>query len=198
MRAVADLPESPTTTILLDERATAADRVAQLLPLVYEHLKAAARRHLAAERPGHTLSATALVHEAFLKLVGPRKIPWRNRAHFYAAAAEAMRQVLLDHARARGRIKRGGGLERRNLPLDEAATLATDRDSGPEGVDIEALDDAMTRLAARDARVAAIVRLKYYAGLDTSQIALALEVSERTVKSDWAFAKAWLERELRA
>jgi RNA polymerase sigma-70 factor (ECF subfamily) len=167
-----------------------------LLPFVYDQLRKAAQLGLSGERPDHTLSATALVHEAYLKLVGPREVAWAGRGHFYAAAAEAMRRILLDHARARGRVKRGGGLGRINL--DDTATLGgpVAEDHGPDHADFVALDDAMCRLASRDPRMAEVVRLRFYAGLEISQVALVLSVSERTVKNDWAFAKAWLEREM--
>lgn len=153
---------------------------------------------MAAERAGHTLSATALVHEAFLKIHGERDVPWEGRGHFYAAAAEAMRRVLLDHAKARGRVKRGGGRARVNL---EAVAITLDgpgaETAEPEdGADCVALEEAICRLEERDPRVAQVVRLRFYAGLEIAQAALALGVSERTVKNDWAFARAWLEREL--
>jgi RNA polymerase sigma-70 factor, ECF subfamily len=174
---------------------SAADR---LLPLVYDQLRRAAQLGLAGERAGYTLQATALVHEAYLKLVGPRDLPWQGRAHFYAAAAEAVRQVLLDHAKARGRLKRGGGLGR--IDLDHTATLGgpAAENERPDREDFVALDDAIRRLAAKDPRMAEVVRLRFYAGLEIAQVAFVLGVSERTVKNDWAFAKAWLERELRS
>lgn len=170
----------------------------RLLPMVYEQLRRAAQLHLASERPGHTLQATALVHEAYLKLVGPREVPWAGRAHFYAAAAEAMRQVLLDHAKARLRVKRGGALRR--IDLDHVATLGgpVAEDPAPDQEEFVALDDALRRLASRDPRMAEVVRLRFYAGLEISQVALLLDVSERTVKNDWTFARAWLEREMRS
>jgi RNA polymerase sigma factor (TIGR02999 family) len=174
---------------------SAADR---LLPLVYDQLRKAAQLGLAGERAGHTLQATALVHDVYLKLVGPRDLPWQGRAHFYAAAAEAMRQVLLDHAKARGRVKRGGGLERINL--DETATLGgpVAENFSPDREDFVALDEAIRRLASRDPRMAEVVRLRFYAGLEISQVAFVLGVSERTVKNDWSFARAWLEREMKS
>lgn len=195
--------DSQALTILLNHAASATERLHCLLPLVYAQLRAAAHRQMAAERPGHTLAATALVHEAYLKLVGPRDLPWQNRAHFYAAAAEAMRQILLDHAKSRARLKRGGGQSRHQLLLDDAVHLpitdsANDPANEDHSSDVLALDAAIRRLEDRDPRVAQVVRLKYYAGLEIAQVALAQGVSERTVKNDWAFAKAWLERELRA
>ncbi|MFO0895395.1 MAG: ECF-type sigma factor [Phycisphaerales bacterium] len=192
----ADQP-SPSDATLLIGRAAEGDQAAvdQLLPLVYEQLRRAAQVQLGSERRDHTLSATALVHEAYLKLVGPRELAWGSRAHFYTAAAEAMRRILLDHAKARGRIKRGGGLGR--IDLDHAATIGSPAaESDSDAPDFLALDEAVRRLSSRDPRMAEVVRLRFYAGLDISKVALALHVSERTVKSDWAFAKAWLEREL--
>ncbi len=204
-------PDSAAITILLNEHDTATQRVNRLLPLVYAQLRGAAQNLVAAERgggcgggagrvggAGHTLAATALVHEAYLKLVGPRQLPWQNRAHFYAAAAEAMRQVLLDHAKAKARLKRGGGRRPLHLGINDAAQLpaADHEDESDTCADFVALDDAMRRLEGRDPRMAQVVRLKYYAGLEIAQVALVLGVSERTVKNDWAFAKAWLEREL--
>ena len=197
---MADDHEAPAVTIMLNDDAAARDRIALLLPLVYSQLRAAAQKHMASERSGHTLAATALVHEAYLKLVGPREIPWQNRSHFYAAAAEAMRQILLDHAKSRGRHKRGGA--RAQVPLDDVASLvAAGKDAPREGdardsTDFTALDRAIGRLEDRDPRAAQVVRLKYYAGLQIAQVALVLGISERTVKNDWAFAKAWLERDI--
>lgn len=191
-----DEEKSLAVTILLNQQDTAPERLNRLLPLVYAQLRAAAQRQMAAERPGHTLAATALVHEAYIKLVGPRDLPWENRGHFYAAAAEAMRQILLDHAKSKARLKHGDG--KRHLPLDDAAEVRA-RECGvdDEFADFIALDSAMGRLEARDPRMAQVVRLKYYAGLEIAQVALVLGVSERTVKNDWTFAKAWLERALR-
>lgn len=162
-----------------------------LLAQVYDQLRRAAQELMRAERDGHTLSATALVHEAYLKLIGPRQIPWRNRAHFYAAVVQAMPRVLIDHAKARARDKRGG--KRARVDLDAAATLAAP-DFDP--LDLVAIEDAIVRLARNDARAAEIVRLRYYAGLSVAQTAEVLGVSVRTVEDDWKFARAWLSREL--
>lgn len=167
-----------------------------MLPLVYDQLRKAAQIQMAGERRDHTLTATALVHEAYLKLVGPRDVSWVGRGHFYAAAAEAMRRILLDHAKARARVKRGRGLGRVNL--DQAATLGAPIMTQPgfDETDFVALDEAICRLAVKDPRMAEVVRLRFYAGLEVSEVASVLEVSERTVKSEWAFARAWLEREM--
>lgn len=188
------VPQDDATLVLNRAAKGDADAARELLPLVYAQLRAAAARAMAAERRDHTLQPTALVHEAYLKLLGPREKPWAHRAHFYAAAAEAMRQILIDRARARGRRKRGGGGVGVKHPLDEAPTLA---ESGvDDSHDFIALDAAICRLELQDPRAAQVVRLKFYAGLTIEQIACALDLSERTVKNDWAFARAWLEREL--
>ena len=165
----------------------------QLLPLVYAELRALARARMSHERKDHTLQATALVHEAYLRLVHDAEVGWDNRGHFFAAAAEAMRRILIEHARARGRAKRGGDEEGRpakklSLTLGGVADLAAQED--PELV--FALDEAIQRLEAQDARVAQVVRLRFYAGLSVEEAAAALGVAPRTVKRDWAFARAWL------
>ncbi len=161
----------------------------ELLPLVYEQLRAAAQKQMARERGDHTLQATALVHEAYLRLVGPLDLPWENRAHFYVAAAEAMRRVLIEHARKRGRVKRGGGL--RKIPLS-GKELACDSD--PD--EIMSVDAAIRRLEERDGRMARIVRLRFFAGLGVAETAAVLGLSDRTVRREWALARAWLHREL--
>ena len=138
---MSEASDSPTLAILLDETKDSAHRLECLLPLVYDQLRAVAQRALAAERPEHTLQATALVHEAYLKLVGEREIPWASRAHFYVAAAEAMRRILIDHARARGRVKRGGGGGgRARLTLSDVTDLASKPD------EIVRFDEAFRRL----------------------------------------------------
>ena len=176
--------DSQTLKILLNGTKDSAQGVECLLPLVYDQLRAVAQRALAAERPDHTLEATALVHEAYLKLVGEREIPWASRAHFYVAAAEAMRRVLLDHARARGRVKRGGG--RARLTLTDVTDLATKPD------EIVRFDEAFQRLEGESPEAAAIVRLRFFAGLSVEQTAEALGVSTSTVDRRWSFARAWL------
>lgn len=182
--------ESPTVTILLNEAPSAADRLRELLPLVYAQLRAAAELHLRRESSGHTLQATALVHEAYLRLVGPREIPWRNRAHFYAAAAEAMRRILIDHARAKAAGIRGGPEARR-----AAVTLAClpDPASESESAGFLILDEAVSRLESVDPECATVVRFRYFAGLSIDQTAEAMGVSAPTVKRHWAFARAWLK-----
>jgi RNA polymerase sigma factor (TIGR02999 family) len=173
----------------------AADR---LLPLVYAQLRSAAQRGLAAERAGHTLSATALVHEAYIKLSGPRQVPWEGRGHFYAAAAEAMRQVLLDHAKGRLRLKRGGGgvcseAARRPSATDFEDVAAL---SQQEPEQIVRFDDLIRRLGIESPDGAAIVRLRFFAGLSVEQTAQVLALSTSTVERRWAFARAWLFQRL--
>lgn len=182
----------PTTVaILLDATLSDAERVARILPLVYDQLRATAERALATERPGHTLQATALVHEAYLRLVGDREVCWSGKAHFYVAAAEAMRRILLDHARARGRLKRGGGQAK--VSLQGVADLAA-RDSS----EILGFDALFRRFESEHPEAAAVVRLRFYAGLTIEQTAKALDLSSNTVDRRWALARAWLFRASRA
>lgn len=172
--------------------AADGDRAAAdaLLPLVFEQLRGAARGQMIGERPGHTLSATALVHEAYLRLAGPREVPWAGRGHFYAAAAEAMRRILVDHARAKAAHIRGGPEARR-----AAINLASlpDPSSEVESSGFLILHDAIARLEGVDPKAAEIVRLRYFAGLSIEQTASALGVSAPTVKRTWAFARGWLK-----
>ena len=161
-----------------------------LLPLVYDELHRQASRFLRRERSGHTLQTTALIHEAYLKLIDQREVNWQNRAHFFGIAAQAMRRILVDHAKARHREKRGG--EDENVPL-EAVTLAV---LDARSIDLEALDEALTQLARMDERQARIVELRYFSGLSIDETAAALRISPATVKSDWKLAKAWLYQEI--
>lgn len=161
----------------------------ELLPLVYDQLRALAQQRMMQERPGHTLQATALVHEAFLKLVGPREIPWAGQAHFYVAAAEAMRRILVDHARSRNREKRGGTGGRILLNVLDLAKAENSEE-------ILALDEALCRLEQQEPEVGEVVRLRFFAGLSVDQTAESLGVSPRTVDRRWRFARAWLFREL--
>ena len=161
-----------------------------LLPLVYDELHRQAARYLRRERPNHTLQTTALIHEAYLKLINQREVNWQNRAHFFGIASQAMRRILVDYAKSRHRDKRGGAGE--DLPLD-AVTVAV---SGEKGIDLEALDEALTQLAEFDKRQAQIVELRYFSGLSIEETAEVLHISPTTVKSDWKSAKAWLYREI--
>ncbi|MCA9154527.1 MAG: sigma-70 family RNA polymerase sigma factor [Planctomycetales bacterium] len=164
---------------------------AELLPLVYDQLRAIAAQRMQLERPDHTLQPTALVHEAFLKLVGERKRPWAGQAHFYSAAAEAMRQILLDHARGKLREKRGGKRRRQPVDLLDIAELG-------DSQEILALDEAVCRLELQEPEIGQIVRLRFFAGLSVDQTAETLNLSPRTVDRRWKFARAWLFRELTA
>lgn len=182
-------PAPATLSLLTASDLAGPEREAQLLPLVYQELKQLAQQALRGERRNHTLQATALVHEAFLRLVGPNQVPWQNRAHFFGAAAQAMRRILVDHARARATQKRGGAVVR-------DAALALDGLPDPDSVDAAAgfllLDDAIERLASAHPDAAQVVHLRYFAGLDVAETAAALGVSEPTVKRTWAFARGWL------
>ncbi|MBI1786438.1 MAG: sigma-70 family RNA polymerase sigma factor [Acidobacteria bacterium] len=163
----------------------------RLIPIVYEDLRRVAARYMRSEQPGHTLQTTALVHEAYMRLTREQDRTWENRAHFFAVAAQIMRNLLVDHARAAAREKRGGG----------AAHLALDEESGLTAVDPDvllALDDAMRRLAEVDPRASRIVELRYFVGLSNEEVADVIGTTERTVRRDWNTAKAWLRAELRS
>jgi len=179
------------TQVLGDPSIEPDERARLLLPLVYEQLRATAQRALNDERPGQTLQATALVHEAYLKLVGNREMPWQGRSHFFFAAAQAMRQILIDHARTKGRDKRGGGARRIRIDFEDVADLAsTNSDT------VLAVDEAICRLEEVDERVAQVAQLRLYAGLPTKRVADMVGVGERTVERDWLFARRWIAREL--
>lgn len=185
-----NLSSSPDVTTLLAQAADGDSQAAnQLLPLVYEQLRAIAQRRMASENPGHTLQATALVHEVFLRLLGDRRVPWQNQAHFYATAAEAMRRVLLDHAKAKRRQKRGGG--QKKMPLNVADLAATENSE-----QIVALDTVLCRLEEQNPEAAQVVRLRFYAGMSVDQTAEVLEMSPRTIDRRWKFARAWLYKML--
>jgi RNA polymerase sigma factor (TIGR02999 family) len=177
---------SDVTRILTEfaDRPNAAD---ELLPLVYNELRAIAQSRMREERAGHTLQATALVHEAYLRLIGGAEPAWESRAHFFRVAAEAMRRILIDHARKKKSAKRGG--ERKQAPL-EAVDLAQEQD--PD--EVLALDEALRSLEKEDERAAEIVKFRFFAGLSVEETALALDVSERTVMREWAYARARLQQ----
>jgi RNA polymerase sigma factor (TIGR02999 family) len=163
--------------------------VDELLPIVYEELRRLAAAYLRRERPGQTLQPTALVHEAYLRLLKDRPDRWQNRAHFCAIAAHSMRQILIDRARARGALKRGGELPR--VTLDEALVAG-----GERSIDLVALDEALERLAALDPEQARLVELRFFGGLTIEETAEAMAISPATVKRHWTVARAWLAREL--
>jgi RNA polymerase sigma factor (TIGR02999 family) len=179
-----------TSRILKAAEGGDPEAASQLLPLVYEELRQLAAQKLALEKPGQTLDPTALVHEAYLRLTGdqPRQ-PWQGRAHFFAAAAEAMRRILIEKARRKRRLRHGG--DRKRQPLD-SKVLA--EDSAEE--QLLAVHDALDRLAETDAAIAELVKLRYFVGLTLEQAAEVLGVSGRTADRQWAYAKAWLYREL--
>jgi len=190
-------PHDEAITQALDRAAAGEPRAAEeLLPLVYDQLRRIAQRRMNDERAGHTLQATALVHEAYARLVGNRELAWDGRGHFFVAAAEAMRRILVEHARARARLKKGGpGQRRLTLDFEGLADLAADPE---KDLEILALDEALRRLETERPRTAGVIQLRFYAGLSVDETAEALDVSPRTVDSEWAFARAWLFKELRA
>lgn len=181
-------PEQPVTELLIRWRAGDQEALRALVPLIYEELRAMAHGLLRSERPGHTLQSTALVHEAYLKLVkqGPPEV--HNRAHFFAVAARLMRQILVDYARNRGAAKRGAAYR---VELEEGLETP-----GKEAVDVVALDDALNELTKRDAQQGQIVELRFFGGLTLEETAEVLDISAATVKRDWKLAKAWITREL--
>jgi RNA polymerase sigma-70 factor (ECF subfamily) len=183
-------PSAQNVTRLLRDWGQGKDAALQeLLPLVHQELRRLARRYMFGERPGHTLQTTALVNEAYLRLVNSRQVNWQNRAHFFAISAQLMRQILVDYARARQSQKRGGGVPK--VTLDEALM-------GPQekGHDLVALDDALKALAEVDPRKSKVVELRFFGGLSVEETAKLLKVSPDTVLRDWRLAKAWLSREM--
>lgn len=184
-----DESQKAVTQLLLEWSSGDSDAPARLIPLVYDELRKLAGRYISRERSDHTLQATALVNEAYLRLVDQTQVSWQNRAHFYGVAANAMRHILVDHARARAADKRGGGsvklnLEDTNVAIEERAA------------EIVALDDALKALAKFDERKSKIVELRFFGGLNEEEIAAHLGISSRTVKRDWKMARLWLYREL--
>lgn len=186
---VSEAPTQEVTRILQEWSHGDRDAPARLMPLVYEELRRRAAEYLRHERPDHTLQATALVHEAYLKLVDQRSANWKDRAHFASVAAHLMRRILVQHARTHNAEKRGGKLEK--LYLDETRELSCERRP-----DLVALDDALQSLAATYPREGQVVELKFFGGLAANEIAEVLDVSQKTVLRDWSFAKLWLHREL--
>jgi len=184
-------PSPQDVTQLLDAVGQGDSRAAEeLLPLVYDQLRKLARSRMAREREGATLEPTALVHEAYLRLVGKQDVKWENRGHFFAAAARAMRRILVERARHRGRQKRGGAMQRVELSAEAMAVE-------PPSDELLALDEALDRLEQDDPRKCDVVMLRYFAGLTIEETSAALGISPTTVKSEWTFARAWLHRELR-
>lgn len=176
-------------SILVEVRDGDREALHRLLPLVYDELRRIAHRQLRLERQGHTLNTTALVHEAYLKLVDQTRVEWRDRVHFFAVAAQAMRRILVDHARKYLAAKRGGHQQR--VPLEEAVFSVEDRADT-----LLALDEALTELAALDERLSRVVECRFFGGLTEEETAEALGVTARTVRRDWVKAKGWLHAEI--
>jgi RNA polymerase sigma factor (TIGR02999 family) len=187
----AEVNEKPPDVTLLLQRVSAgnSDALNDLCEAVYGELRRQAARYLRRERQNHTLQPTALVNDAFMKLVDQRNVQWQNRAHFFGVAAQAMRRIVIDHARTRNRIKRGG--VRQAVTLNEAMIAGESR-----SIDVLALDEALSRLAGLDERQARIVELRYFAGLSVEETAEVTGLSPATVKREWAMARAWLHAEL--
>lgn len=183
-------PPGRITDLLIAWRGGDESALDELVPLVHAELRRLARRHMRGERGGHTLQTTALVNEAYLRLLDTSRVQWNDRGHFFAMASLLMGRILKDHATSRRAQKRGGGV--RPVSLDEARGVAVDLPA-----DFVALDDALTALAKVDARKADVVRMRYYGGLSVAETAAALSVSVETVARDWRIAKMWLLRELR-
>ena len=164
----------------------------ELMPLVYQDLRRLAERYMSRERPGHTLQPTALVHEVYLKLVDQTRVSWKGKSHFFAVGAQAMRRLLIDHARGRRREKRGGARQRVTL----AESLFPSTESELDFEDLLNLDSALDKLAAVEERAARVVELRFFGGMTVPEVAHVLGVSTRTVEGDWTYARAWLRREL--
>ena len=185
------MPQTPPNVTQLLIGWSQGDREAldKLVPLVYDELRRQAARYLRRERVGHTLQTTALIHEAYLRLIDQKNVHWQNRAHFFGIAAQLMRRILVDHARTKKRAKRGGSDVR--VSFSEATLKAKGQD-----LDIVALDEALARLAEIDEQQSRIVELRFFSGLTVEETAEVLSISPATVKRDWSMAKAWLHREL--
>lgn len=184
-------PELPNQiTQLLHEWSNGDDlALEKLMPLVYQELRKMARQYMKSQRVGHTLQPTALIHEAYLKLAGQKEQNWKNRAHFFGVAAQAMRHILIDYVRNRNYQKRGGKDQR--VELDEKMIVSNER-----AVGLVELDEALTRLADLDERKSRVVELKYFGGLSNEEMAEVLNVSAKTITRDWQFSRSWLLREL--
>lgn len=182
-------PSSDVTRLLVNWSNGDQHALEDLMPLVYGELRRLAGSYLRRERADHTLQSTALVHEAFLRLVNQREVQWKSRAHFYAIAAQMIRRILVDHARAQQAEKRGSGAIK--LELDDAMAIAPE-----QGLDLLGLDAALERLAKMDERQGRIVELRFFAGLSIEETAEVMELSPATIKREWSLARAWLYREL--
>jgi RNA polymerase sigma factor (sigma-70 family) len=201
--------DRPVTQLLAKWRGGNEAALGELTACIYQELRALAQRHLRRERANHTIQRTALVHEAFVRLINQQSVDWQSRAHFFALASNLMRRILVDHARARLAEKRGGGVA--VVSLDEVLSPPDAEDGSPSGAahapepytldeetdeDVAAIDAALTRLAALDERQARIVEMRYFGGLTIEETAQVLGISDATVKREWTLARAWLRREL--
>jgi RNA polymerase sigma factor (TIGR02999 family) len=193
-----EVPAGEVTQLLLRWRAGDEAAFSALVPLVYEELRAMARRHLSRERGPHTLQRTALVHEAFLRMVDQTQVDWRSRSQFFGIASQMMRRVLVDHARRRGAAKRGGNAPRVDLDAALAAEESGAAMQPADEVDFEAVHQALERLETLDPDQGRLVELRFFGGLSIDEAAAALEISPATAKREWAIARAFLERELTA
>ncbi len=182
---------SEVTELLLAWSAGQQTALDKLVPLVHAELRRIARRYMYRERPGHTLQTTALVNEAYLRLTDARQVHWQNRAHFFAVSAQLMRRILVDFARSKNYLKRGGGAQK--VTFDEALVRSPE-----QGQDLVALDDALTALAVIDERKSRVVELRFFGGLSVGETAEVLKISPDSVMRDWRLAKAWLAREMTA
>lgn len=189
IRWVSKPSDQDVTKLLIQWSKGDSDALDALVPLVYDELRRLAQLYLSHERPGHTLSSTALVHEAYLRMVQQKDVTWQNRAHFFGVAARMMRRILVDHARRHGYAKRGGGAM--TLSLDETIAAAPERE-----INLVALDDALDTLAKLDERQSRMVELRFFGGLSIEETSEVLGVSAPTVKREWASARAWLYREI--
>jgi RNA polymerase sigma factor (TIGR02999 family) len=187
-------PEMPTdpeniTDLLVSYGRGDKESLDKLMPVVYDELRRQAARYLRREQPGHTLQTTALIHEAYVRLVDQRNVQWQNRAHFFGIAAQMMRRILVDHARTKKRAKRGGSDIK--VSLDDATVAVKGQD-----LDVVALDEALERMAEIDEQQSRVVELRFFSGLTVEETAEVMGISPATVKRDWSMAKAWLHREL--
>ena len=187
--AAGESSASDATRVLAELAAGDQAAAQRLLPMIYDEFRALAARYLGRERAGHTLEPTALVHEAYMRLVDQSRVNWQGRTHFFAVGAQLMRRILVDHARHKHRVKRGGGRQR--ITLDEHVAISPQRDE-----DLLALDEALQKLAELDPRQAQVVELRFFGGLSVEEVATVLGVSKRTVEADWTMVRAWLRREL--
>jgi len=180
----------PITQLLIDWNNGSPEALEQLMPMVEAELRRIAANYMRRERPGHTLQTSALVNEAYLKLVDQREVRWQNRSHFFALASQLMRRILLDHARTQGRVKRGGQVVHVNL--EDVAVM-----SPQQSEELIALDEALTRLAEFDPQKGRLVEMRFFGGLTVEEVAEVLEIAPVTVMLHWRLAKAWLQKEMR-